>query len=216
MPSRITFLDESFTLDDFGFLDPPGQWSESFAHGMADRLGMVEGLGDDHWKVIRYLRAKYLDESTVPFFVHACIDNGMRIQQFRDLFPTGFLRGACRLAGLSFDFIFSANEALTYETSPPTSSRYPSDVLGFLDRFEDWDEQFALEVARAWRLKGGITPERLEVLRYLRGYYARERSIPLVYETCRALDISLDELSRLFPMGYRRGACLMAGLPLEP
>ena len=33
---------------------------------------------------------------------------------------------------------------------------------------------------------------------------------------CRAANLTLEELQTLFPGGYRRGACRMAGLPYIP
>ena len=33
---------KQYTLDEQGFLNPPEQWDETFAEGMAQRLGMTE------------------------------------------------------------------------------------------------------------------------------------------------------------------------------
>jgi tRNA 2-thiouridine synthesizing protein E len=57
------------------------------------------------------------------------------------------------------------------------------------------------------------TPRHLQVIHYLRDYFAVNRMIPAVFEACTANDLSLEELRELFPTGYRRGACRMAGLP---
>ena len=61
--STINFAGKEYTLDDQGFLDPPDQWDERFAEGMAKTLGIRE-LGERHWHVIRYLRGKFVDEQT--------------------------------------------------------------------------------------------------------------------------------------------------------
>jgi tRNA 2-thiouridine synthesizing protein E len=60
-----------------------------------------------------------------------------------------------------------------------------------------------------------VTPtgRHLQVVRYLRDYYTVNRMLPTVFETCSANDLSLDDLRDLFPSGYRRGACRIAGLP---
>ena len=52
----VTFGDRSYTLDAHGFLDPPEQWDERFAEGMAERLGVHTGLTGEHWSLVRYLR----------------------------------------------------------------------------------------------------------------------------------------------------------------
>ena len=57
------------------------------------------------------------------------------------------------------------------------------------------------------------TDRHLQVIGFLRDYYTVNRMIPTVFEACSANDLSLEELRGLFPAGYRRGACRMAGLP---
>ena len=57
------------------------------------------------------------------------------------------------------------------------------------------------------------TERHLQVVKYLRDYFVVNRLIPPVFETCAANDLTLEELKELFPAGYRRGACRMAGLP---
>ncbi len=47
----------------------------------------------------------------------------------------------------------------------------------------------------------------------VRDYFDEHRNSPTVYETCSITGLSLDDLHELFPDGYRRGACRMAGLP---
>ena len=52
-----------------------------------------------------------------------------------------------------------------------------------------------------------------EVIQFLRTYYQAMNNIPTVYETCHAHDLELHDLIKMFPGGYRRGACRVAGLP---
>ena len=68
----VTFKGKSYTLDDYGFLDPPEQWDEDFAEGMAETLDIFGGLTQKHWDFIRYLRGKFIEEKTVPVVVLAC------------------------------------------------------------------------------------------------------------------------------------------------
>lgn len=210
--NTISFNDEVFTLDEQGFLDPSDQWNENFAEGMANLVGIRSGLTDRQWQIVRYVRSKFTDERTVPVLVVACIDNRIRLHELRALFPTGYHRGVCKIAGINYQFMYDHNMWLTYETAPPAKPRYPLDETGYLADFEAWDEEFATKAAQG--LGGGALTERhWRILKYLRVYFEENRNIPLVYEMCTVNDLSLEDLHSLFPAGYRRGACLLAGLP---
>ena len=208
----VCFGGKTYTLDESGFLDPPEQWDETFAVGMSRLLGMEGGLDERHWRMIRYLRRKLEVEHTVPYFVIACMDNGLRIHEFRRLFPAGFHRGACRMAGVSTAVTVASNIALTYELTPMVWSKYPLSPTGFLERFEAWDEEFAAAVAREWDLPS-LGDRHWRVLRYLRDYYQAHGTVPGVSEVCQAAGLNLKEFHELFPGGYQGGACRMAGLP---
>ena len=211
--NSVVFKGKSYTLDDYGFLDPPEQWDEVFAVGMAKMVGIRSELTSRHWEFVRYLRHKFLEEDTVPVLVTACSDNDMRLSELRSLFPAGYHRCACKIAVINYKFMYETNYWLTYETAPPVKQRYDLDSLGFLKDPEQWDEDF-VELAMSQRDPATTPTERhMSVLRYLRDYYAVNRMLPPVHETCVANDLSLDELRQLFPAGYRRGACRIAGLP---
>ena len=61
-----------------------------------------------------------------------------------------------------------------------------------------------------------LTEKQREVIDFLRRFYAERGEIPTVLETCREHGLDLAELGELFPGGYRRGACRIAGLPFFP
>ena len=58
----VSFGDHTYTLDDCGFLNPPDQWDEDFAEGMARQLGILGGLTEAHWRFVRYLRKGFIVE----------------------------------------------------------------------------------------------------------------------------------------------------------
>ncbi|MCJ7628462.1 MAG: TusE/DsrC/DsvC family sulfur relay protein [Longimicrobiales bacterium] len=211
--SEVTFKGHIYSLDGHGFLDPPDQWTEDFAEGMAKMVGITTGLTDRHWKIIQYLRHGFLEEATVPVVVLACHDNGMRLSELRSLFPTGYHRGACKIAGINYRFMYETNYWLTYETWAPLKPRYDLNQLGFLKEFESWDEDFVEMLMGRLKPPSSPTERHLQVVRYLRDYYVVNGTIPPVFEACTANDLTLEELRELFPAGYRRGACRMAGLP---
>jgi tRNA 2-thiouridine synthesizing protein E len=207
---------KDYVLDRHGYLDPPDQWNEDFAEGMARQLGIHEGLSEEHWKFIRYLRDKFVNERTVPVIVIACADTGLSLNTLRNLFPTGYHRGACKIAGINYAFMYNHNIWLTYESVHPVGEEHKVDELGFLKDYSRWNERFAHWVAGAWELSVGLTDKHWQIIHYLREYYDNTGNIPSVYEACRSNDIGLDEFGELFPEGYRRGACRAAGLPFFP
>lgn len=213
MPGTIKLNSRIYTVDDFGFLNPSDQWDENFAESMAKQLGIYEGLSEEHWKFIKYLRKKFLEEKTVPVVVHACADNNLKLHDLRKLFPTGYHRGACKIAGINYKFMFETNHWLTYETPLILGSMYKMSPAGFLENFEDWSEDFAHFVVSGWKLPSGLTDKHKQIIAYLRESYRKNKNIPTIYNACENNQLSLNELLELFPEGYRRGACRVAGLP---
>ncbi|UCC79530.1 MAG: TusE/DsrC/DsvC family sulfur relay protein [Candidatus Zixiibacteriota bacterium] len=211
--NEVSFKGKKYKLDRHGFLDPPDQWDEDFAEGIAGKLGIHGGLTEDHWSFIRYLRNKFIKEKTVPVVVAACADNKLRLSRLRALFPTGYHRGACKIAGINFEFMRDVNIWLTFESIPPQETEHEVDELGFLKDFEKWNERFTHWVVRNWDLPDGVTEEHWKIIHYLRDFYRENMNIPTVYELCKSNDIGLGRLGELFPRGYRRGACRAAGLP---
>ena len=212
--SAVTYNGKSYTLDHYGFLHPPEQWDENFANGIAGSLGIYGGLTKKHWDFIRYLRKKLTEEKKLPTVINACAENKVRLKKFRLLFPTGYHRGACKIAGINYEFMCESKYCLcSYEIPPSIRADYKISPLGFLEDFDQWDERFAFFVIREWNLPQGLTERHREIIRFLRGFYERNKDIPTIFETCKATRLTLEELEELFPDGYQRGACRIAGLP---
>ncbi len=210
----VSLNDKTYTLDSRGFLFPPEQWDKEFAEGMAKLLGIYDGLTDEHWDFINYLRDKFIKENTVPLVVYACNDNNLRLSKFKGLFPTGYHRGACKIAGINYEFMYKTNHWLTYEPRFLLKDKYMMTSTGFLKDFESWTEDFAHFVVMEWKLQDGLSEKHKQIIHYLRNYYSTTQNIPTIFETCKATDINLKGIMNLFPEGYRRGACRIAGLPL--
>lgn len=210
----VTFGEgKTYALDKFGFLERGEDWDEDFANGMARLQGIYDGLTEEHWSFINYIRDKVLKEETLPLLVVACCDKQLRLDKFKSLFPTGYFRGACRIAGVSYAFMCAVNIWHTYEMVPRLKPEHELTPQGFLADFEAWNERFASVVSEEWDLADGLTDEHWEVIRFLRNYYRALNNIPTVHEVCEAHGFDLDHLRQLFPGGYRRGACRIAGLP---
>jgi tRNA 2-thiouridine synthesizing protein E len=203
----------SYSLDQHGYLDTPEQWDEHFAEEMAKKQGILAGLTDEHWSFIRYLRKKFIDEETVPLIITACIDNKIRLSKLRSLFPSGYHRGACKLAGINYAFMYNVNIWITYENYTTLRTEFKLTETGYLADFEKWRERFAMLVLHESDQPQQMTGKHRTIIAFLRDYFAHAKGIPTVYETCKSNHITLKELMGLFPAGYRRGACRAAGLP---
>ncbi len=64
--STVTFADKAYEVDADGFLLDFSQWDENFARSMAPRAGIISGLSDDHWKVIRFVRDYFKTSGKCP------------------------------------------------------------------------------------------------------------------------------------------------------
>ena len=93
---------------------------------------------------------------------------------------------------------------------------YRVDVRGFLVDPDEWDEHFAAHRAHDMKIPGGkLLEPHWKVIRYLRSTFYKTGRIPTVTESCEANGIGIDDLEKLFPDGYHRGAVKIAGLRLR-
>lgn len=181
--------------------------------GMAAQQGMLDGLTGKHWQVIQYIRNFYRKTGGCPLVYQTCRD-------FHELFPSGYLRGACLIAGITYKDRF-----INYYGEPgqivdkskvanPRSGKkvYRVDIHGFLIDDSDWDEGYAANKASEMKIPGGLTPEHWKIINYLRGSLQQKGTIPTVFECCEENEMELDSLEQLFPDGYHRGAVKIAGL----
>lgn len=89
---------------------------------------------------------------------------------------------------------------------------YLTDFEGFLLHFEDWNKDWA-DYVRGLEGIYELSDEHWKVLNTLRGYYEENNFAPLTVVVCRSTGIPLGRIFDLFPSGFGRGACKMAGLP---
>ena len=85
--------------DEEGFLTKADVWTEDVARFLA-KSQMPQGLTEDHWKVVNYMRRYYLEFRTVPPVRKMARDTGISLRELKVLFPDGLTRGACRIAGI--------------------------------------------------------------------------------------------------------------------
>jgi tRNA 2-thiouridine synthesizing protein E len=214
----IRIGDRVYHVDPLGFLIDWREWDEGFASGLAPDLGIPGGLTDRHWQVIRFIREHFVETGRCPVVYQACRRYGLRLNQLRELFPTGYQRGACKLAGLTFEVEPYRGDARWTEAMEELEAKrakaYRVDAHGFLIDPADWDEQWALGKADELGMAVPLGDVHWRVLRSLREEHRATGVIPTVYATCERHGLELEELERLFPSGYHRGAVKLAGLRL--
>jgi TusE/DsrC/DsvC family sulfur relay protein len=98
MPT-FTHGDVAIDVDEDGFMQEPDKWNETVAAAIATTEG-VEGLTDEHWKVVNYLRDYYLKFGVAPMIRKLCKETGFKLNKIYELFPSGPAKGACKVAGL--------------------------------------------------------------------------------------------------------------------
>jgi TusE/DsrC/DsvC family sulfur relay protein len=216
---NFSFGGKVYRVDSEGFLLDYTQWDENFARGMADEIKIPQGLTQDHWKVIHFIRETFNQDRQCPLVYQTCKANGLHLKDLKRLFPTGYLRGACKLAGITYKersigYYGEEGAMIRAEGTRPESEEkvYRVDVRGFLVDPAEWDEDFAVHKALEMKMKEGLTEKHWKIVHFLRDYFTRNRSVPTVYETCEMNRMELDELEELFPNGYHRGAVKIAGL----
>jgi TusE/DsrC/DsvC family sulfur relay protein len=198
----------TYELDRDGCLKRFSDWTPAFAMAMAGEAGIAT-LTDAHWQIIRYLRASIEESHRTPIVHRAVRDNGLNLRDLERLFPTGYHRGACMLAGLN---CFGVYADLEGAPTPSFSKTYRIDGGGFLVDPGEWDEGFASMRAEEFGVQ--LTERHWQVLRFLRSTHATTGKVPTVFETCKSLNLEGQDLEALFPQGYQRGAVKLSGLSL--
>ena len=101
----LVYADREIALDKEGYLVRLEDWSPAVAALLAARKGLV--LTEQHWEIIHFLRAYYLEFGNSPnvrslikiIAKKLGVEKGTR-KYLYDLFPLGPSRQGCRIAGL--------------------------------------------------------------------------------------------------------------------
>jgi tRNA 2-thiouridine synthesizing protein E len=95
----ITLEGINVDVDEDGFIQEPGTWTEDLARAIAKTEDVPE-LTDSHWKVVNYLRGYYQQFGIAPMIRKLCKETGFPLKDIYELFPSGPAKGACKIAGL--------------------------------------------------------------------------------------------------------------------
>jgi TusE/DsrC/DsvC family sulfur relay protein len=94
--------DGSIATDAEGYLLDPEMWTEAFAKDVAQAEGIK--LTDEHWKIIHFMRDWLAEHGVAPDARHgmkflAGDREAGRARMF-SLFPYGYVKQACKIAGM--------------------------------------------------------------------------------------------------------------------
>jgi len=208
--------DKGYRVDADGFLINPEEWDAKFAECLAPSVGIPGGLTQQHWYVINFIRESFAVNGKCPTIYEICRAHSLRLADLRRLFPTGYLRGACRLAGLTYSEESARSSWLPLHR-PAQSLRTPKeriyrvDIHGFLIDPLEWDEDYAVFKAIEMKMPR-LTEDHWKIINFIRKRFEGTGVVPTVYETCEENKIELEDLEALFPDGYHRGAVKISGL----
>jgi tRNA 2-thiouridine synthesizing protein E len=206
-----TFLHNGkvYEIDSMNFLMNFNDWDENFAEGLAPKLGILDGLTTAHREVIETIRKIFKETGICPNVYETCRICALHISEMGKLFPSGYWRGACKLAGISA-WGGHLGPVMHYNKT------YEIDAMGFLVNPDDWDEYYASFRAYEMKIHGGkLTDRHWKIIKFLRERCQRDKEVPTIFQTCEANEISIEELEYLFPDGYHRGAVKLAGLRMS-
>ena len=89
-------------IDDEGYLVDPADWNENLSRVMA-RQENIE-LGDAHWVAIHFMRDFYQEHQVIPDVRFVARHLAERLGGSRnlvfELFPYGYVKQACKIAGM--------------------------------------------------------------------------------------------------------------------
>lgn len=89
-----------FEIDNNGFMQDPEVWNEEVAKALAAGEELDE-LTEDHWKLIKYMRAYFLKHNSAPMIHKLCVETGFKLARVYELFPSGPAQGLCKIAGMA-------------------------------------------------------------------------------------------------------------------
>jgi TusE/DsrC/DsvC family sulfur relay protein len=86
-------------IDEAGFMQEPGKWTKEVAEALA-KTENASPMGEEHWKLVNYLRDYYLKFGIAPPIRMVVKQTGLDLKKIYQLFPGGPAKGACKVAGL--------------------------------------------------------------------------------------------------------------------
>ncbi len=87
-----------YEVDQDGFLQKPESWDREVALQLAAAQGLE--LSEGHWKIIDCIRTYWQEHEVAPMVRRICHETGYTLKDIYEMFPSGAVKGACKVAGL--------------------------------------------------------------------------------------------------------------------
>jgi len=95
-----------FDRDVEGYLMDPENWSEGLAHQLAEEEHVE--LTEAHWPILHFMREYWLEHKVAPDVRHVTsylarqtgVEKRLAKQHLFSLFPYGYVKQACKIAGM--------------------------------------------------------------------------------------------------------------------
>ena len=97
--AKVNLGGKEVDIDEDGFIQEPDLWDENVATALAKTEG-VEEMGEDHWKLVNYIRDYYAKFGIAPMVRKLCKECDFKLKYIYEMFPSGPAKGACKVAGL--------------------------------------------------------------------------------------------------------------------
>jgi TusE/DsrC/DsvC family sulfur relay protein len=85
-------------VNDEGFLTDPKEWDEELGDVLATQIGIT--MTDEHWKVVRYLRADFETQGETATLRRVSTNGGIPVKELFALFPQKPAKKMAYIAGL--------------------------------------------------------------------------------------------------------------------
>jgi TusE/DsrC/DsvC family sulfur relay protein len=85
-------------VNDEGFLTDPTEWDEDVATALATQIGVT--LTDEHWKVLKFLRADFESQGETATLRRVSTSGGIPVKELFALFPQKPAKKMAYIAGL--------------------------------------------------------------------------------------------------------------------
>jgi tRNA 2-thiouridine synthesizing protein E len=102
-----------FERDNEGYMVDPEDWNEDLAQVLADEEGLV--LDENYWSILRFMRDYWHQHKVAPDVRHVIKhlvdeegqDKKSAKQHLFKLFPYGYVKQACKIAGMQRPRVWS-------------------------------------------------------------------------------------------------------------
>jgi tRNA 2-thiouridine synthesizing protein E len=99
--------------DSEGYIVDPEDWNETLAEQLAQEEGLA--LDERFWPIIHFMRRYWIEHQIAPDVRHVikflseenALDKKQAKQQIFELFPYGYVKQACKIAGMKKPRVWS-------------------------------------------------------------------------------------------------------------